>query len=66
LEDNTAETTSVETKGFKWNIGANEEVKTLDWNGIISTSNEILEHEVFIKSDVPLVFSTTLNYEESE
>ena len=53
----------VETKGLKWNIGEAYDVKELSWDGgLISTSNEVVEEEIKIKSTGSLIFSTSLNY----
>jgi len=47
----------VSTTGLKWNL--NDEVMSFNAGGLISTSNQFVEDEVMIWTDVPLLFTAS-------
>ena len=48
----------VKTKGLKWNLN----YQILSFGNLISTSNEIVESEIHIKSSKPIIWTNTLLY----
>ena len=47
------------TVGLKWDL--NDEVMSFNAGGLISTSNQFIEDEVVIRTDVPLLFTASLS-----
>ena len=58
------EDTKITTEGLKWDMGEEHGVSQLSWDTMISTSNELGDHEKYelkIRSEgQPLIFTTTL------
>ena len=56
--------TKITTEGLKYEMGEEQDVSQLSWDTMISTSNELGDHDKFelkIRSEgQPLIFTTTL------
>lgn len=50
---------TIHTEGFKWNCGP--DYPKLNFGGIVSSSNQVTENKVFIKTSDPVLFTTTID-----
>ena len=53
----------IETKGFKWNMGEEEHVKSMAWGNFLSTSNEMVEDKVHVSSTDPVFFIAQVKHD---
>lgn len=53
---------SIQTTGLRWNMGNRDNVvKSLDWKEFVSSSNEMVDSEINVKTSNDVIFVASIN-----